>query len=78
MGSKCLSTPHGALGTVQRKRARKRFYQLSTPHGALGTCYVVYVRDEGGELSTPHGALGTGLRLLRLGMFCFFQLHTVH
>ena len=32
-----LSTPHGALGTLQFYSIRDILEKLSTPHGALGT-----------------------------------------
>ena len=65
-----LSTPHGALGTLERSfTVDFSIVRLSTPHGALGTLERSFTVDFSiVRLSTPHGALGTGNIYHRTGI----------
>ena len=54
-----LSTPHGTLGTCEKRMAWLGFRNLSTPHGTLGTRSGQTFMAVVDGLSTPHGTLGT-------------------
>ena len=74
-----LSTPHGALGTLQAPSPILSTLLVSTPHGALGTLGTILGVEVPTRLSTQHGALGTfSLSMLQPLPAEGFKLHTVH